>query len=198
MSTLIFPDVRIASLEWYLVSNTQTFTSPLSGVTQTLELPGAKWRASIGIKDLEAADSRVMSAFLVKLRGQSGRFSITDFRHPTPAGAASGTPVVAGAGQTGNALLTSGWTPSTTGILLAGDYIQVGDELKMVVDDANSDATGAATLNIEPPLRNSPADASTIITDHPKCIMALENKQVGWPTRSPLLSSFTINCLEAL
>ncbi len=44
----------------------------------------------------------------------------------SPRGAATGTPLVKGASQTGNTLTTDGWTTGVTGILKAGDWIQLG------------------------------------------------------------------------
>lgn len=196
--TIPFPDISPASLEWRLVSNTQVFKSPLSGATQTLELPGARWAAALSYFNLEVAQLRVLSAFLVRLRGQAGTFTLHDFARPTPEGLATGTPVVSGAGQSGNTLVTTGWTTSITGILLAGDYIQVGDELKMVVADANSDGSGGATLTIEPPWRNSPANGVGIVTNQPKCIMRLADPETGWKTSPPVLTDISFNCIEVL
>ncbi len=199
MSILTFPDILPRAAEWSLRSNTQSFRSPLSGTVQTLELPGAIWQATLSFARLPQDRARELAAFLVRLRGEAGRFYLYDHSLPAPRGSASGVPVVAGAGQTGATLATSGWTPGVAGILKAGDYIGLGDELKMVVADADSDVGGLATLTIEPPLRQSPADASLIITVQPVCIMKLTGDQAAkWSTVSPLRSSFTIECEEAL
>lgn len=40
-------------------------------------------------------------------------------------GSGSGSPVVDGASQTGNSIVTSGWTASASNVLMAGDMIQV-------------------------------------------------------------------------
>ena len=53
-----------------------------------------------------------------------------------------------------NSLITDGWTPSQTGILLTGDYIQLGtglaSRLHKVLADVNSDGGGNATFDIWP------------------------------------------------
>ncbi len=194
-----FPvEIGVAAAEWYLVSNTQTHESPLSGAMQTLELPGARWAATLTISKKKAEQARPLAAFLISLRGQAGNFYLHDHTHPTPRGAAAGTPVVYGASQTGSQLITSGWNVNVPDILLAGDYIQVGNELKMVVADADSDANGRATLQIEPPWRNSPTDAAAIITDHPRALMKLTDNKQGLKSQPGPFSSTTITCVEDL
>jgi len=196
---LTFPTIRIAQASFGLRSNTQEHRSPFSGAVQTLELPGAVWQASLTLRGLSSSECRALSAWLVQLRGRAGRFYLHDHSHPGPAGVASGVPVVSGAGQTGNQLVTSGWTPNTAGILKAGDYIQIGSELKMVVADAASNGAGAATLQIEPPIRTSPASGSLIVTAQASCVMMLaDDEQTRWATRPPLRSDLTLNCVEAL
>ena len=59
----------------------------------------------------------------------------------TPRGIATGpAPTVIGAGQTGVSLITRGWTPSQTGILKAGDWLQLGRNYLVAPLDAMEDA----------------------------------------------------------
>jgi len=125
-------------------------------------------------------------AFLLRLRGQSGRFYGGDVTYSSPRGVATGTPLVNGASQIGSTLNTKGWTTGVTGILLAGDYIAYDvssglRQLHMVVVDANSDGSGLSTLTIEPPIRESPAANETVIIASPTCVMALSSDdQAAW------------------
>lgn len=185
-----------ATLEWALVSNTQTFSSPLSGSVQTLELPGARWQFSFPMSNLHPDDAALLRAWLVKLRGQSGRFYMHNMAHPTPRGAGGGTPVVSGAGQSGTALTTTGWPNSLT-VLKAGDFFEVNGELKMAVADATSNGAGAATITFEPPLRASPANLAAITTNKPKGVFKLDEDTVRWSTVPALISSFAISATEA-
>ncbi|WP_305047200.1 hypothetical protein [Geoalkalibacter sp.] len=195
-----FPqDIPVARAEWGLRSNTQTYRSPLSGATQTLELPGARWFARLTLPELTAAEWRTLAALLVGLRGQAGRVRLWDHGHPAPAGTALGVPVVSGAGQTGVALATSGWQASQSGVLLPGDYVQVGDELKMVMTQVDSNGAGAATIQIEPPLRQSPAGGSLLVLTRPSCLMMLaDDEQTRWLTQAPRRKSVTLDFEEAL
>jgi hypothetical protein len=140
---------------------------------------------------------RTFSAFLAQLRGRSGRFYLYDHSLPTPRGVATGTPLVNGASQTGSTLITDGWTPSTTGIMKAGDYVGFNDELRILTADADSDVGGNATLSLDSPMRSSPANNAVITVIKPKAIMMLTQDESGWGTTPPLLSSFSIPCIEA-
>jgi hypothetical protein len=200
MPILTFPTLSRSApnaFEWALLSNTQTFSSPLTGAVQTTEMPGARWRVAMAMDSLSANDSALLRAFLAQLRGVSGRFYMPNLARPNPRGAATGNPVVSGAGQTGNTLVTSGWSNSITGILRAGDYFGVNDELKMMVADANSNGSGVSTLTFEPPLRSSPLTGATITTVRPTAIFRLEDDASRWTTTAPVLDNFSITAVES-
>jgi hypothetical protein len=146
---------------------------------------------------LSETDSRVLNAFLAQLRGPSGRFYLPNWAHPEPSGTALGTPLVNGGAQTGTTLITYGWQANQSQLLLKGDFIEVGGELKIIVDDATSDSGGNATLSIEPPLRTSPTYGESITTSSPKAkMMLLPSSTTILRTRSPRISSITIQCME--
>jgi len=180
-----------------LMPNTASFTSPLNGAVQTSELPGARWVSTFGWNGLTDLDVRILKAWLNKLSGRAGRFYLTDYTHKTPSGTAQGSPVVNGASQTGRTLVTSGWTPNQTALLLPGDYFSVGSQLCVITETASADGSGNATLTFEPPLRLSPSNALTVVTASPKCIMMLEDdKQDNFPFQEKNNSSVSIKCLE--
>lgn len=199
MSILSWPTLSRSGppeLMWGLQSNTQTFESPLSRAVQTMEMPGARWVVSFTLPSLNAADAAAMRAFLARLRGEAGRFYLHNMSQTRPRGIATGTPLVAGAGQSGTSLTTDGWTPSQAGILKAGDFIGLNGELKMVVADCDSDATGAATVVFEPPLRSSPADNAAIVLSKPTAVFKLDESRSAWTTNAPGLDNFSIAATE--
>ena len=205
MTVLDFPSITPSSAEFGLLSNTQSFVSPLAGTTQTLELPGARWRCKIEFEALSDAERRELSAFLTQLRGQAGRFYYGDpgYQVAGPAGVATGTPLVNGASQSGTSLVTDGWTASTTDILKAGDYVSfdtsAGRELHMLVAGVNSDIGGAATLTFATPMRTPPADNTVISVAGASCIMRLvDDEQARWSVnRGPLFASVGLEMVEA-
>ena len=202
MTILTFPHTEISApsrVSWRLVPRTQVFSSPLNGGEQTSEQPGARWEADITWAALTKAEVRRLRAFVVQLRGRAGRFYLFDFSHTTPAGVGTGTPLVNGASQTGNSLITDGWTPSTTGILKAGDYFTLSSgELKMLTADADSDAGGNATLSFEPPIRVSPANNGAITLTRPPAVMRLvDDGQDLFAVEGSLVMDYTLRAVEA-
>ena len=198
MTTIAWPTLSRdgpAEVEWSLLSNTQTFTSPLSGSVQTVEMPGARWRISFTLANLSEADTAALSAFMVRLRGRAGRFSLHNWARPEPRGTASGTPAVAGASQTGTTLAIDGLAAGAT--LLAGDYFAVNGELKMVVANATADGTGAMTVTFEPPLRASPADNAPLTLSRPTATFMLEDDAARFITRAGRVTDVAIVGVEA-
>ena len=194
-----FPSIRPTSSRWRLVTNTQTHISPLSGKQQTLELPGAKWEAELTFANLSVENGREIFGFLASLRGPSITFNLHDHSLEAPRGIGTGTPLVNGADQTGNTLITDGWTISQTGIMKRGDYFQVGTELKMITADADSDGSGNATLTFESPLRAAPSNNATITVASPKALMMLkDDKQTQVVLSSPTFHSLRLNCVEVI
>lgn len=196
-----FPSIIPDSTEWGLVTNTQIFTSPLSGDTQTVALPGARWVASLVFENMTPSVAREFMAFLLKLKGPAGRFRLHDHSNPTPRGVAATTgtyPLVEGVNQFGNQIYTKGWVSETGGQLLPGDYFQVGEELKMVTSSFYSNSSGKGSIEFEPPLRQTPIDSSNIILTEPTCVMRLsDDEQITWlNAESILLSGITISCTE--
>jgi hypothetical protein len=109
---------------------------------------------------------------------------------------------VNGASQTGNELVTDGWTNSTTGILKAGDYIQLGSgssaQLYKVLDDVNSNGSGQATLTIYPDLRSSPSDNAAITVSNAKGVFRLVGGQQAWDINEASIYGMTFAAREAL
>ena len=94
MATLTFPSITPESQDFGIVYNTQVSTSTLNGIVQTVELPGARWRGSMNLTDLTPADSAALKAFLMELRGSSGRFWYGDLTHTSPFNTVTGTPII--------------------------------------------------------------------------------------------------------
>ncbi len=198
MTILTWPTLSRAAprqVRWGLVSNTMSFSSPLSGAMQTLEMPGARWRCSFVMENLIEDDAALLQAMLVRLRGQSNRLLLHNFARPVPRGTATGTPLVKGASQTGASLDTDGWTAGITA-LKAGDFFGVNGELKMATADAVADGSGNATISFEPPLRSSPADNAAITTTRPLAIFMLSSPDAGWDTAPYLKTNVPIDLIE--
>ena len=181
MTTLTIPkQTDFRSSTFGLEENTETFVSPISNTIQTLARTGARWYLTINYAPMKRADAQVVIAFLTKLRGRVNSLNGFDPNATSPLGdVSSSTLLVNGASQTGNSLICDGAEASTL-VLKAGDYFEVNNELKMVTDDATSDASGDVTINFSPSLRSSPSDDASITTTNPNCEMKLVDDNVTW------------------
>ncbi len=182
MPTLTMPSTPgFRASRFGLMANTQTFRSPLDGTVQTLELTGARWRVNYELPPMKRAQAAAWTAFLTELLGWAGRFFGFDPDARSPRGSGLGSPLVNGAGQTGKTLIVDGWSELETGLLLPGDYFEVGGEFKMATAPAASDSSGEATLAFTPPLRASPADGAALTLVDPKVTMMLaDDEQAFW------------------
>lgn len=93
--------------------------------------------------------------FLTQLMTLHTRGTLTQIQHQsytTTRGVGTGTPLTAGAVQTGTSINTDGWTTSQTGILIGGDLVQFGAITKVyaLAADADSDGGGLSTLTLNP------------------------------------------------
>jgi hypothetical protein len=176
--------------------------SPFTAKQQVYKYTGQFWEAEISLPPMKRADAEYWISFLLKLNGSYGTFLLGDPNGATARGVATGTPLVKGASQTGNELVTDGWTTSTTGILKAGDYIQIGSgaaaKLHKVLDDVDSDSSGNATITIWPDLRAAPSDNAAIVVSGAKGVFRLSTNQSDWDVNEASIYGMTFPAREAL
>ena len=158
-----------------------------------------RWIVTADWEGLTRAQFAPIQAFVIAQRGQWDSFSMVLPGHKQPQGAASGTPLVNGATQTGRTLATRGWSANVAGILKAGDFIGITGQTKvyMVTSDANSDASGNATLVIEPALMATPADGAALIVRNVPFTLALASDTIEIGVQPPVLYSFSLSLIEA-
>lgn len=181
-------------------SNTRPFRSELSFAVQTHENPGPRWFARYSLPPMTRAQAALWQSFLVQLNGQSGRFYGYDPDAKTPQGSSLGTGLVNGADQSGKTLITDGWNASQATLFKEGDYIaydtSIGRELRMITADASSDGSGNATLSLDAPIMNAPADNASIISSSASCIMMLEENRVNWNANDISIYGITFSAVE--
>lgn len=199
---LNFPAVGIRSVTIRARTVVGLNASPFTGQQQVYKHQGQWWEMEVTLPPMKRADAEQVAAFLVKLNGRFGTFTFGDPLNTAPRGVGTGTPLVNGAGQTGTDLVTDGWTPNTTGILRAGDWIQLGtgssSRLHKVLDDVNSNGSGNATLTLFPDLRTSPADNAVITVSSPKGLWRLAANEVDYSIDEASIYGMTFACVEAL
>ena len=158
-----------------------------------------RWVITADWEGLTRAQFAPIQAFVIAQRGQWDSFSMVLPGHKAPQGVATGTPLVNGASQSGRTLATKGWTANVSGILKAGDFIGIGGQTKvyMVTADANADASGNATLNIEPALMATPADGAALTVRNVPFTLALASDTLEMGVQPPVLYNFSLSLVEA-
>ena len=162
-----------------LISAVSVSESPFSFAQQVQEHPGEAWEINFVLNLLNRDQAEAYNAFLLSLAGRVGSFTMAIPGSETPRGVATGTPLVKGAGQTGRSLIVDGFTISTTGILKAGDWIQLGTglstRLHKVLADVNSNGSGEVTIDLAPKIVTAPADNATVVVTNAKGLFRLKS-----------------------
>ena len=91
--------------------------SPFTGEEQVQKHQGQWFEFDGKLPPMTRANAEEGISFLLKLNGRQYTFLLGDPSAKTARGIATGTPLINGASQTGNSLITDGWTASQTGIL---------------------------------------------------------------------------------
>jgi hypothetical protein len=176
--------------------------SPYTLTQETFEHAGKRWGMRVELVPNKRAIAEQWVAWLASLRGRRGTFLMGDPIGQQPRGIATGTPLVKGANQTGGTLITDGWTISTTGILLAGDWVQLGtgadSRLHKVLQDANSDSSGNATLELWPGPRTAPADNAALVVRNTVGAWRLASNSRGYDIGLAQIIGMGFDCVEAL
>jgi len=177
----------IAQINLRAVNSVGISSSPFTFKQQVIAHSGQRWEAEVTLPALSRADAEDWVAFLVALKGSKGTFLLGDPNGTTARGTASatpGTPVVNGADQTGDTLTIDGCTASATGYLKAGDYIQLNGgsaaTLHKVLADITTNASGQATLDLWPHIRNAPADGLTVSLGIAQGLFRLSSNEINW------------------
>lgn len=194
---------NIASVVFSITRVTGITPSPFTLSEKAYKWPGVVWAADVALPPItNRAVAADWMAFGTKLEGRYGIALIGDPAASTPRGIATGTPLVDGANQTGKTLNTKGWTPSQTGIMLPGDYIQLGSSssarLYMVTAAANSDASGKAALTLSHELRTSPSDSAAIVVQNPVGAFRLKSDEFSWSVEPGPLYRFSFSFIEVV
>lgn len=153
---------------------------------------------------LDQNQAAEFEGFILACHGLSNVFQLGDPRRSSPRGSGSGTPVVFGQDQTGYLFSTSGWTPNAAGVLLRGDYIQLGYRLYRATAQVDADAMGLATVPIWPPLRESPNGGGSppvfdpLVLHDTKGLWMLKNNSTSWTQRPDRYYDLTFEIREAI
>jgi hypothetical protein len=198
MAILTFPTITPDTQNFGIQYNTQVSTSELSGIMQTVELPGARWGGNMSFTDRTLSDSSTLKAFLLELRGASGTFFYADQSHTSPFNAVTGSPTVGAASTARFIRVTLG---ASSPQFSPGDYVQIGTddqrEYKMVI---SSTLVSGDTydLVIEPMIRRTDYVGLSVVYTNPVGVFMLASDDQGsWGIRSKAtLSDLSLDYIE--
>jgi hypothetical protein len=157
---LAFPTVSgIAEIEWLPQSSVDTSRSWATRVSQTYDWGGKSRRVRIELPHMSLADAKIWQSWIYELNGREGVFYLSDTIGGPGLGTVAGSPLINGAGQVTETLITDGWTSGDT--VVAGDWISINDRLYTILEDGTADGSGNLTLTVWPDA-DSPGDNAAI------------------------------------
>ena len=199
---LTLPTVTgIKTQNWGMERVVAVTESPFTNQEQVFEHEGAQWKATFTLPPMKKDKAAVWLGFLMSLRGRRGTFKIGDQDRKTIQGVATGTILVNGASQTGNAINLDGFANSTNNVFKAGDYIQINSYLYMISANVNSNSSGEATVYVEPSLRSGIEvinDNTTVIYTNTTTVMRLDSNELNWDTNKVSVYGISFACSEDL
>lgn len=201
---LTFPAVSVASSTFCLNRATSASTSPFTFSQQVYKHQGSRWQGSVQFRPVRRPEATLIQSFLAELDGQYGTFLYGDPDAIAGGrlGAGGGTPLVVGGSQTGTTLAIDGATASVTRWLKKGDYFSLGtgtaSRLYCMTQDADTNSSGATTLNFRPALRSSPSDNDPLNITTPRGLFRLENNLAEWSSNENSVYNFGLSFVEVI
>lgn len=180
MAIITFPaSARIASIKWELDRPAQVNRSWWSGRDSVRANPWhGRWSAQVALAPIVGEENILAwRAFLATLKGQ-----VNTFRLPATEGAqtALANVLVSGAHAAGvSSIAFSGGGLSITQ-LAAGRMITLNDQLMVLTAAAATNGAGAGSFTVEAPLRAAATNGTTIETQRPTAIVAMDRSSLGW------------------
>lgn len=172
MALLSWPssdDFKPSSSEWQIQSSTGIVVSPMTKTEVLLDLPGARWIATLTFEDMDPDDWKDLDGLLANLSpGLGNTVLLPDSAYAAPRGNATSGSASGNAGSYAvNVASVNGSAPQ----IMRGDRMQIANRL-YVVRSQPTLSGGAATVSIFPPLYGTIA-GSAITFLEPKCTMRL-------------------------
>jgi len=173
----------------------------LSGKRSVKQFAAQYFSFSVQMPPMKQTDFQQYYAFLVK---QKGSFEDFTFEYPLDnLGADKGeTDILAnGVHAIGDSTIAmDGFSVSTDDVLKGGDLIKFSGHNKvyMVTGDANSNASGQATVSIEPPLQAALADNEAVTVNKPSLTVALVQDDVLYGTDAAGFFTLSFDVREVL
>lgn len=178
--------------------------SPFTLGQQEYLWPGQMLTIEANLPPLTMTQAEQWIAFLGALFGKYGTFLMGDYNRATPQGPMSGSPVVNGSNQNGlNVLNIRGAASGVANWGIAGDYIQVTSpgnpqRIYKLLQNASTDGSGDATLQIFPNLRETLVDGLTIVKTNCAGTFRLQENSTQWKVDRNRIYAISFKAKEAI
>jgi len=195
MGLITTPELCMSNAEFGLV-RADTSTELLSGREVYTVFQKAIWQLNFSLGLLkEGDDARKWRASLVRLSSFANFFLCEppDFVEPIYS---STVLQVDGNGQAGSLLAVKNATPNTL-VFRAGEYFQIGEEVKMVVEDSTSNGAGIASVFFEPDLRETYSTGTPLNNTTPKIKFRLSAPISNWAIQPGKFTIIRIDAIES-
>lgn len=180
-----------SAVEYGQLFNDESFRDANGGVW-TSGRNGNRWLLTLSYRNLTGTRRRAMWAHVVESRGQQNRIRVAPVARlgHTQAGTGGGSPVLNGGHNAGDTVLA---TTGGTGSLTGGDFVTIGNELKMVTTTA-----AIASIEIWPELHQDyvTSTAIEVATPHGDFVVIDASGMSAVPHPSDVLNTALTLVLE--
>jgi hypothetical protein len=196
MALVTLPSRGIREVQWNLNDPSQVTRSELTGASKFLELPRARFTATVEVAPAVIADFLPWRAFAAAVKGRRNTFHLPAIK-PGEQPTVGTSCAVNGAGQTGSALNLFGLLPVSSTVLKAGAVICADDRLYILTADLVSNAGGLGTAQLSPKIRFAHPDGANVFTREPFGTMRMVSDDTGWIDLIDNYQPFSFTCEEA-
>ena len=168
------------TVEWTADDVVADVTNPYTLKQQIQNWQAGLLGATVTLPPMQRALAAPWIAFLTQTQGQNAVFYFGDGLGGMAQGTAEGLGVIQGIFQGPYSLTTSGWDVNQFGLLLPGDWLQVGYQLFMCLDQVNSDGAGNASFAVWPQVRVQPASGTPVVTTNPQGLFRMKANRRTW------------------
>ena len=193
---------NIRTSDWRCVRSVAVNVSPFTMAQQSGDFGGSVWQTTVTLPPMKRDEADEWQVFFMQLHGRYGTFLLGDPDAKTIQGAEDSSPTVNGAHSVGAYDIAIQGAKVSSTVFKKGDYVQFGtgatSKLHMVVADITSNASGNATLQIEPALKSALSDDATITYSSPKAVMRMDNNDLGWSADEISVYGISFSCTESI
>ena len=188
--------------EWRIIRTVAYTESPFTYGQQVAKYQGSVWQTTVTLPPMNRADAGAWQSLFMQRNGRFGTFLLGDPDAKTIQVGATTVISVNGDHSVGAYDVVVDGADTSTVIFKKGDYVQFGSgatsKLHMIVADITSDASGNATLQIEPSLKTALTDDDVVTYSDTKAVMRMDSNELGWNANNVSLYGISFSCTESL